>query len=172
MRRGNRHPDALRSADARRNGERRAEAGVLDGPRMRCRRHPDALRHSRCTKSAPSEVRSGGCARNRISRPDTHRRVARNSTSRRAARVPRSCSSTPASPTIGCGSPKFDSFSSKFNVIRYDLRGFGKSTMPEEKFALRDDLLAVLAASRHPQGCAGRVLDGRRDRDRLHARTS
>jgi 3-oxoadipate enol-lactonase len=37
-----------------------------------------------------------------------------------------------------------DFFSSQFKVIRYDLRGFGKSSMPEEKFALRDDLLAVM----------------------------
>src|ERR1700736_3218479 len=40
--------------------------------------------------------------------------------------------------------PQVDFFASQFKVIRYDLRGFGKSTMPEEKFALRDDLLAVL----------------------------
>jgi len=37
-----------------------------------------------------------------------------------------------------------EAFSSRFKVVRYDLRGFGKSTMPEESFALRADLLAVL----------------------------
>ena len=40
--------------------------------------------------------------------------------------------------------PQVDAFASKFKVMRYDLRGFGKSTMPQEKFALRDDLLALL----------------------------
>ena len=40
--------------------------------------------------------------------------------------------------------PQVDAFSSRFRVVRYDLRGFGKSTMPDETFALRDDLLAVL----------------------------
>jgi 3-oxoadipate enol-lactonase len=40
--------------------------------------------------------------------------------------------------------PQVDAFASRFKVVRYDLRGFGKSTMPEESFALRDDLLAVL----------------------------
>ena len=40
--------------------------------------------------------------------------------------------------------PQFEAFASRYQVIRYDLRGFGKSTMPEESFALRDDLLAVL----------------------------
>jgi len=40
--------------------------------------------------------------------------------------------------------PQFDFFSSQFKVVRYDLRGFGKSTTPEESFAHRDDLLGVL----------------------------
>jgi 3-oxoadipate enol-lactonase len=40
--------------------------------------------------------------------------------------------------------PQAEFFSSQFNVIRYDLRGFGKSKMPEASFALRADLLAVL----------------------------
>ena len=41
--------------------------------------------------------------------------------------------------------PQVEVFSSRFKVIRYDLRGFGKSSMPEnESFSLRDDLLAVL----------------------------
>lgn len=40
--------------------------------------------------------------------------------------------------------PQVEAFASRFKVIRYDHRGFGKSTMPEETFALRDDLLAVL----------------------------
>ena len=40
--------------------------------------------------------------------------------------------------------PQFDAFASKFQVVRYDHRGFGKSKMPEGPYALRDDLLAVL----------------------------
>ncbi len=40
--------------------------------------------------------------------------------------------------------PQIEAFASRFKVVRYDLRGFGKSSMPEESFALRDDLLAVL----------------------------
>jgi len=40
--------------------------------------------------------------------------------------------------------PQVDAFASQYKVIRYDLRGFGKSTMPEEKFAQREDLHAVL----------------------------
>jgi 3-oxoadipate enol-lactonase len=40
--------------------------------------------------------------------------------------------------------PQFEAFAARFQVVRFDLRGFGKSAMPEESFALRDDLLAVL----------------------------
>jgi pimeloyl-ACP methyl ester carboxylesterase len=40
--------------------------------------------------------------------------------------------------------PQFEAFSSKFKVVRYDLRGFGKSAMPDQPYANRDDLLAVL----------------------------
>lgn len=40
--------------------------------------------------------------------------------------------------------PQVEAFASRFRVIRYDLRGFGTSTMLEEPFSLRDDLLAVL----------------------------
>jgi len=40
--------------------------------------------------------------------------------------------------------PQVEAFASRYQVIRYDHRGFGKSTMPEESFALRDDLLAVM----------------------------
>ncbi len=68
--------------------------------------------------------------------------------------------------------PQVEVFASRFKVIRYDLRGFGKSTMPEESFALRDDLFAVL---RHLGigkaaliGCSMGGAIG----DRFHARTS
>ena len=40
--------------------------------------------------------------------------------------------------------PQFEAFSSKFKVVRYDLRGFGKSAMPDQPYANRDDLFAVL----------------------------
>src|SRR5215469_900595 len=40
--------------------------------------------------------------------------------------------------------PQFDAFASKFRVVRYDHRGFGKSKMPEGPYALRDDLLSVI----------------------------
>ncbi len=54
--------------------------------------------------------------------------------------------------------PQVEAFSFRFKVVRYDLRGFGKSTMPEESFALRDDLLAVLQHLRISQaalvGCS------------------
>jgi 3-oxoadipate enol-lactonase len=40
--------------------------------------------------------------------------------------------------------PQFDAFAARFQVVRYDHRGFGKSAMPEGPYALRDDLLAVL----------------------------
>jgi 3-oxoadipate enol-lactonase len=40
--------------------------------------------------------------------------------------------------------PQFDAFASKFQVVRYDHRGFGKSKMPEGPYALRDDLLSVI----------------------------
>jgi len=40
--------------------------------------------------------------------------------------------------------PQVEAFPSRYKVIRYDLRAFGKSTMPNEPFALRDDLLMVL----------------------------
>jgi pimeloyl-ACP methyl ester carboxylesterase len=40
--------------------------------------------------------------------------------------------------------PQFDAFAPKFQVVRYDHRGFGKSKMPEGPYALRDDLLSVI----------------------------
>lgn len=40
--------------------------------------------------------------------------------------------------------PQFEAFAGKFRVTRYDHRGFGKSKMPDEPYALRDDLLAVI----------------------------
>lgn len=40
--------------------------------------------------------------------------------------------------------PQVAAFASRYKVVRYDLRDFGKSTMPNESFALRDDLHAVL----------------------------
>ena len=40
--------------------------------------------------------------------------------------------------------PQVGAFASRYQVVRYDHRGFGKSTFPEESFALRDDLLSVL----------------------------
>src|SRR6202011_5569889 len=40
--------------------------------------------------------------------------------------------------------PQVEFFASRFKVIRYDLRGFGKSSFAEEAFAPRDDLLAIL----------------------------
>ena len=40
--------------------------------------------------------------------------------------------------------PQFDTFARHFRVVRYDLRGFGKSAMPEERYALRDDLYGLL----------------------------
>jgi pimeloyl-ACP methyl ester carboxylesterase len=40
--------------------------------------------------------------------------------------------------------PQFDAFASKHLVVRYDHRSFGRSSMPEGPYALRDDLLSVL----------------------------
>jgi 3-oxoadipate enol-lactonase len=40
--------------------------------------------------------------------------------------------------------PQFEKFATKFRVIRYDHRGFGKTNFPDEPFALRDDLLNLL----------------------------
>ena len=40
--------------------------------------------------------------------------------------------------------PQFDVFASKFQVIRYDHRSFGKSKMPDGPYSLRDDLLNVV----------------------------
>jgi 3-oxoadipate enol-lactonase len=39
---------------------------------------------------------------------------------------------------------QFDTFASKYQVIRYDHRSFGKSKMPDGSYSLRDDLLSVL----------------------------
>ncbi|MGH2485564.1 MAG: alpha/beta fold hydrolase [Ktedonobacterales bacterium] len=39
---------------------------------------------------------------------------------------------------------QFAYFANKYHVIRYDMRGFGKSTMPPGPAALRDDLYGVL----------------------------
>src|SRR5262249_9648148 len=76
--------------------------------------------------------------------------------------------------------PQIQRFATKFRVVRYDHRGFGKTEFPDEPFALRDDLSTVLrhlgvrkavivgcsmggAAAidftmEHPQGVAGLVL--------------
>ena len=40
--------------------------------------------------------------------------------------------------------PQFDTFATKYRVVRYDHRGFGKSKMPAGPYALRDDLLSVV----------------------------
>ena len=40
--------------------------------------------------------------------------------------------------------PQFDYFADKFEVIRYDLRGFGKSEMPDRSYSNRADLGKVL----------------------------
>jgi 3-oxoadipate enol-lactonase len=40
--------------------------------------------------------------------------------------------------------PQFVKFAERYKVVRYDHRGFGKSTFPDEAFALRDDLARVL----------------------------
>ena len=40
--------------------------------------------------------------------------------------------------------PQFELFARKFRVIRYDLRGFGKSEMPDGRYANRRDLRNVL----------------------------
>ncbi|MGH7923186.1 MAG: alpha/beta fold hydrolase [Candidatus Binatus sp.] len=78
--------------------------------------------------------------------------------------------------------PQFEAFAGKFRVTRYDHRGFGKSKMPDEPYALRDDLLNVVRhlgiakatfvgcsmggatlvdfALEHPETVAGLVLVG------------
>ena len=40
--------------------------------------------------------------------------------------------------------PQIQKFATKFKVIRYDHRGFGKTEFPDEPFALRDDLSNLL----------------------------
>jgi pimeloyl-ACP methyl ester carboxylesterase len=39
---------------------------------------------------------------------------------------------------------QWDEFARQYRVVRYDIRGCGKSPMPPEEFSLRDDLLALL----------------------------
>ena len=39
---------------------------------------------------------------------------------------------------------QWDIFSKQFRVIRYDVRGFGRSAIPSEPYAHRDDLLELL----------------------------
>ncbi|HKV84922.1 MAG TPA: alpha/beta fold hydrolase, partial [Ktedonobacterales bacterium] len=39
---------------------------------------------------------------------------------------------------------QFEYFANRYRVIRYDMRGFGKSTMPPGPTALREDLYGML----------------------------
>jgi len=52
--------------------------------------------------------------------------------------------------------PQFERFAPGCKVVRYDHRGFGKSTFPEEPFTLREDLAGVL----FPLGLEKAVLVG------------
>ena len=45
-------------------------------------------------------------------------------------------------------------------LVRYDLRGFGRSTMPAAPYSHADDLHALLNALRDRVGRAGGRLDG------------
>ncbi|HRN71221.1 MAG TPA: alpha/beta hydrolase, partial [Candidatus Woesebacteria bacterium] len=40
--------------------------------------------------------------------------------------------------------PQIEEFSSKFNVLVYDLRGYGKSSMPNQNYSHYDDLFHLL----------------------------
>jgi 3-oxoadipate enol-lactonase len=40
--------------------------------------------------------------------------------------------------------PQFETFSQRFRVVRYDLRGFGKSDMPSEPYSTLDDLRSIM----------------------------
>ena len=55
-----------------------------------------------------------------------------------------SFSFTPESPTVACGTRKYLDFSQHYQVVRYDLRGYGESTIPPQPYAHHDDLAALL----------------------------
>ena len=60
-----------------------------------------------------------------------------------------------------------------FRVIRYDVRGYGRSSrLTGEPYSHVRDLEALLDDLEVPLTHPGRLLDGRRDRDRLHAGAS
>jgi len=55
--------------------------------------------------------------------------------------------------------PQFDFFARKFRVVRYDLRGFGKSEMPDLPYSNRDDLGNVLLHLKIDKAALIRMLD-------------
>lgn len=68
--------------------------------------------------------------------------------------------------------PQFDYFADRFHVVRYDLRGFGKSEMPDLSYSNRADLGKVLQFLGIEKAALVGCSMGRVDRDRFHARTS
>ena len=60
-----------------------------------------------------------------------------------------------------------------YRVVRYDVRGYGRSSrLTGEPYSHVRDLAALLDFLERAADGPGRLLDGRRDRDRLHAGAS
>ena len=55
---------------------------------------------------------------------------------------------------------QFEKFAERFRVVRYDLRGFGKSALPTAPYSTLDDLHVIMEKLDIKQACVHRHVFG------------